>query len=495
MITKMKKQAYNPYLPSYEYVPDGEPYVFGDRLYVYGSHDKFNGDTFCVNDYVCWSASVDDLGDWRFEGIIFKSEQDPLTKGKHTVMNAPDVERGQDGRYYLFYQLAMQKVISVAVAEEPWGPFAFYGHIRHPDGMLYGQKKGDAYNFDPSVFTDDDGKIYLYTGSSTPSRLLRFMMKMGSGEVDYGICVRLEQDMLTVVEGTQKHTVPGMVMAKGTPFEGHGFFEASSMRKINGRYYFVYSSEKSHDLCYAVGSTPTGPWEYGGILVDIGDVGLNGRKERDARNFLGNTHGGMVCIHGQWYVFYHRQTNKQMCARQGCAEPVTVEADGRIKQAEITSCGLNGGSLSGRGVYEARIACNLWGKAGVFKYAKPHHTKEQNYPYFTQSGSDREADGDQYIAEMSDGAVAGFKYFDFGKDCPTKISIGYRGMGEGTVSVFTSEECREAAAVLKVAPSSVWKTAEGKLKKLDGVQALFFRYNGTGSIDFKEFNLGDEADG
>ena len=79
MITKMKKQAYNPYLPSYEYVPDGEPYVFGDRLYVYGSHDKFNGDTFCVNDYVCWSASVDDLGDWRFEGIIFKSEQDPLT--------------------------------------------------------------------------------------------------------------------------------------------------------------------------------------------------------------------------------------------------------------------------------------------------------------------------------------------------------------------------------------------------------------------------------
>lgn len=128
MITKMKKQAYNPYLPSYEYVPDGEPYVFGDRLYVYGSHDKFNVDTFCVNDYVCWSAPVDDLGDWRYEGVIFKSEQDPLT------------------------------VISVAVAEEPWGPFAFYGHIRHPDGMLYGQKKGDAYNFDPSVFTMKQAK-------------------------------------------------------------------------------------------------------------------------------------------------------------------------------------------------------------------------------------------------------------------------------------------------------------------------------------------------
>ena len=31
--------AFNPYLPSYEYVPDGEPRVFGRRLYIYGSLD------------------------------------------------------------------------------------------------------------------------------------------------------------------------------------------------------------------------------------------------------------------------------------------------------------------------------------------------------------------------------------------------------------------------------------------------------------------------
>ena len=58
----MKKQAFNPYLPSWEYIPDGEPYVFGDRVYVYGSHDYFNGYVFCMGDYVCWSAPVDDLG-------------------------------------------------------------------------------------------------------------------------------------------------------------------------------------------------------------------------------------------------------------------------------------------------------------------------------------------------------------------------------------------------------------------------------------------------
>lgn len=31
----MKKQAFNPYLPSWEYIPDGEPYVFGGRVYIF----------------------------------------------------------------------------------------------------------------------------------------------------------------------------------------------------------------------------------------------------------------------------------------------------------------------------------------------------------------------------------------------------------------------------------------------------------------------------
>lgn len=35
------KQGFNPYLPSWEYIPDGEPHVFGDRVYLYGSHDLF----------------------------------------------------------------------------------------------------------------------------------------------------------------------------------------------------------------------------------------------------------------------------------------------------------------------------------------------------------------------------------------------------------------------------------------------------------------------
>ena len=42
------KQAVNPYLPSWEYVPDAEPHIVDGRVYIYGSHDLFNGLNFCL---------------------------------------------------------------------------------------------------------------------------------------------------------------------------------------------------------------------------------------------------------------------------------------------------------------------------------------------------------------------------------------------------------------------------------------------------------------
>lgn len=57
----MHNAVTNPYLPSWEYVPDGEPHVFGDRLYIFGSHDRFGGKAYCENDYVLWSAPTNDL--------------------------------------------------------------------------------------------------------------------------------------------------------------------------------------------------------------------------------------------------------------------------------------------------------------------------------------------------------------------------------------------------------------------------------------------------
>ena len=39
LVSAMTVLAVNPYLPFDEYMPDCEPRVFGDRVYIYGSHD------------------------------------------------------------------------------------------------------------------------------------------------------------------------------------------------------------------------------------------------------------------------------------------------------------------------------------------------------------------------------------------------------------------------------------------------------------------------
>ena len=78
----MKRQCFNPYLPSWEYIPDAEPRLFDGRVYIYGSHDRFGSKEYCVNDYVSWSAPEDDQSDWRDEGMIFRKDQTPWNTKK-----------------------------------------------------------------------------------------------------------------------------------------------------------------------------------------------------------------------------------------------------------------------------------------------------------------------------------------------------------------------------------------------------------------------------
>lgn len=479
----MKTPAFNPYLPGYEYIPDGEPYVFDGRLYLYGSHDSFNGEDYCVNDYVCWSTPVEDLGAWRREGTIYRKTQDPLNADGTQNLFAPDVQKGLDGRYYLYYCLHRSPTVSVAVCDTPAGQFQFYGHIKHPDGTLYGHKQGDVFNFDPGVLLDDDGRLYLFTGISFTRGMMRDMVGQ-MYQIDGSYCVELEPDMLTIKSGP-KLAAPGEEAAGGTGFEGHGFYEASSPRKINGKYYLVYSSVKSHDLCYAISDKPNEGYTYGGVIVSNGDVGLV--EEAAARGYTANTHGGLVKIEGQWYIFYHRHTNCHRFSRQGCAEPVEILPDGSIPQVEMTSCGLNSGPLPARGSYEARIACNLSSADGTFEY-KQAKELQHTHPHFTQSGGDREQESDQHIANLHSGGWVGFKYFRFDGG-EKSLSLVVRGDAEGQMLVSTQQGGPPVARV-NIQPTKEWTEFTAPLKVPSGVHPLYFQYEGEGAVRFLSFAIG-----
>ncbi|MBP3352677.1 MAG: family 43 glycosylhydrolase [Lachnospiraceae bacterium] len=464
----MKKQAFNPYLPSWEYIPDGEPYVFGDRVYVYGSHDFYNGYVFCMGDYVCWSAPVDDLGNWRYEGVIYPRNEDPLNKDGKMCLYAPDVTVGPDGRYYLYYVLDHVSVVSVAVSDTPAGRYEFYGYVHYEDGTRLGDRPGDEPQFDPGVLTEGD-KTYLYTG----------FCGRGDKSRHGAMATVLGPDMLTIIE-EPVFVVPGVEYSAGTCFEKHAFFEAPSIRKIGDTYYFIYSSEVMHELCYATSKDPRKDFVYGGVLVSNCDMHIDTYKPADMPMAYGaNNHGSMVQIQDDWYIFYHRQTNGTWYSRQGCAEKLEILADGSIPQVEITSCGLNGGPLAGKGEYPAYLACNLF-------YNKPSaYIGDAHAPKVMQDGRD----GDEelgYVANITNSATAGFKYFD----CQgvKEIKIWVRGYGSGTFEIKTAWD-GEVLGTATVENANVWEEYSIPVNIPDGKQAIYITYRGPGNVSLKSFEL------
>ena len=485
----MKKIAVNPYLPLDTYIPDAEPHVFGDRLYVYGSHDKEGGKEFCMLPYECWSAPVNDLGDWRCEGTIYRAEQDKDYGEKNRYMFAPDVVQGADGRFYLYYAMSGKDCftgpIHVAVCDTPAGKYKYYGEVHTEDGKTLNQ----YITFDPAVFADTDGTFWLYYGWSLENadimknvdqeELVQAEMmlfhKTREEILDHpnsymgANAVQLKSDMLTVT-GEINRIVPGQFESFGTQFEGHAFFEASSMRKINETYYFIYSSQWQDELCYATSKYPNRDFTYGGVIISNGDIGYRGRKRKDRVFITGNNHGSIEKINGQWYVFYHRHTHKTTFSRQGCAEPITISEDGRIFQTSVTSCGLNGGPLPAEGEYQAAICCHLTDGN------MPHQTQKsitRILPHITHEGDIR------FISEIVNGTRVGYKWFDFsGK---TDFTITYRGTAKGSIHISADGE---NIAAIAVEPNEEWSKASAILY-LEGKKQLDLIFEGSGLLQLR----------
>ena len=463
------KQAVNPYLPSWEYLPDVEPYVFGDRLYVYGSHDFYNGPVFCPGDYVCWSAPVDHLGDWRMEGVIYHKTDDPENPHGKMCLYAPDITQGTDGRYYLYYVLDKISVVSVAVCDTPCGKFEFFGYVKYEDGTRLGEGKQDEPQFDPGVLTEGT-KTYLYTGFSSPGDTSR-----------HGAMVTvLKEDMLTV-KTAPVFVIPSKAYGEGTGFEGFEFFEAPSIRKRGNLYFLIYSSVQMHELCYAYSEDPCSGFQYGGVLVSNTDLHIESYKPAMMPTAYGaNNHGSIIEIVNHWYIFYHRHTNNTWFSRQGCAEKIEFLDDRTIRQAEITSCGLNPGPLEGKGEYPAYLACNL------FTREESVYLGGEKLPRIRQDGRDGDTDP-AYISNVTDGATIGFKYFEMKQ--ATKIGIKIRGYAKGIFRVKTAWN-QEDLTTIEVEHSNVWEDYQGEFPPLTGVHALYFTFEGQGTADFYSFSVG-----
>lgn len=477
--------AVNPFLPLDEYIPDGEPHVFGDRVYLIGSHDSEDGTTYCQLDYVFYSAPVDDLSTWTSKGINYRAAQDPMYQQGRQYMFAPDVVQGNDGRFYLYYCMAGKKgnggykgPISVAVADAPDGVYEYHGAIRNTDGSTY-----DEYVlFDPAVI-NDEGVIRLYYGACYPfaqmpaitrpmTRVTQSILfgksikqiKARPAGIQGAIAIELEDDMLTV-RGEPTRIIPEDT--RGTSFAGHAFWEGSSIRKIGDTYYFVYSSFNSHELCYATSRHPNRDFVYRGTIVSNGNIGLDGRLPRDRTNHTGTNHGSIERVGGQWYVFYHRNTHGSIFRRQACAEPIHIDPDdGSISQVPVSSSGLHNGPLPADRTYPA-VICSMLTNGRM-----PHgRIRSERPPRITHDSSDR------YVGSVTDGTVVGFSSFDFrGR---TRITLTVRGKGSGRFTLATDDRIVGQAATEQ---SADWTLTSAEVY-LNGTHDLLLTYRGNGHVD------------
>lgn len=465
----MKTQCHNPYLPLWEHIPDGEPHVFEDRLYIFGSHDLENGNEFCEQDYVSWSAPLDDLSDWRYEGVIYRKDQDPYNVNV-LPLYAPDVVQGRDGRYYLYYCIKFQDSINVAVCDTPAGQYEFYGRVQYKDG----QAMMENQTYDPSVICTEEGNFLYFGFAPCMINIPRYKDQDLKG----GSVLQLEDDMITVKEGPQV-IIPSLNYGKGTSFEGNEYFEGPSIRKINGKYYLIYSSVNTHQLCYAISDRPMEGFEFGGVIVSNGDVGYNGRKEEDKLMSVGNNHGGLVEINGQWYMFYHRHTFLNQYNRQGCAEKVYFDENGQIPQVTITTSGMNPGALSGDASYPAVYCCNLTnGHMGALS-SIGRTNQEIDFPYMTSVNEER------YITNIKDGTRIGYKYINLEET--GKIEVVYQTDAPGELEIYT-EENGERKAVISLKPCKWWKTAETEVT-FTKEKELYLVYKGEGVLSLLTLNL------
>ena len=265
------------------YTADAATLVGDDgRLYVYAGHDEAGPQTgtFVMHDYTV--MATDDVASGKWD--VYEDDLDPAATFAWADGNAAyagQVMRGTDGRYYWYVPIETKDAsqpsrmaFGVAVSDTPVGPWKdAIGKPLLTWKDVFGTSADGQELIDPTMFRDDDGRVYLYWGSWGVARM-----------------VELNADMTTLADPTVR-TVSGL----------SDFYEAPWVFKRGDLYYMLYDWKRGGSDCtpsnyqaciaYATATSPAGPWSYQGII-------LSGTSAT-------TVHPSMIEFEGKWYLTYH----------------------------------------------------------------------------------------------------------------------------------------------------------------------------------------------
>ena len=319
----MKKAKY---LFPQDYMADPSVHVFEGKFYIYPSHDwesgvpeNDNGDHFNMKDYHVFSMDDVENGEVTDHGVVLAVKDIPWA-GRQLWDNDTAFK---DGKYYLYFSMKDQNDISrlgVAVSDKPYGPF-----IPQENPI-----KG-SYSIDPCVF-EEDGQYYIYYGGIWGGQLQRYRNNKALESAAFpadnepalcGKVARLRSDMMEFAEEPRDVVIldeNGKPLTQGDT--ERRFFEASWLHKYNGKYYFSYSTGDTHNICYAIGDNPYGPFVYQGVILTP-VIGWT-------------THHSIVEYKDKWYLFHHDSapSGGRTWLRSMKVTELEYNSDGTIKTIE-----------------------------------------------------------------------------------------------------------------------------------------------------------------
>lgn len=444
-----------------------DPYgmVYGDRLYVYMTHDAYmydgegnisNNTYSTIKSLRCISSA--DLVNWTDHGVIHVGGLKGATTWANNSWAPAAIHKNIDGedKFFIYFANSASS-IGVLTADSPIGPF------RDPLGEPIITRETPncsdvTWLFDPAVFTDDDGKSYIYFGGGVPEG--KSDMPKTSRVIELG------NDMISTV-------------GEAVTIEAPYIFEDSGINKIGDTYYYSYCSNwDSRDnakgeyvpaiaeIIYMTSDNPMGPWQYQGSIL-----------ENPGKYFgsWGNNHHCIVEFNKSYYMLYHTQLLQDSIGVSGGyrsthINEIKVNSDGSLQKVIPTKSGVD--QLKYFNPYETVQATTMSRNGGVNIFE--HTKKSYKEPQIVS------------IGEIDNGDWLQVSGVDFGDKGAGTLTIRYSCEGDGgAIRVCIDKldgKVIAYAEITNTGDSNTYIDVSVPVQDITGVHELYFEFVGSGYL-------------
>ena len=398
--------AQNPLITE-QFSADPTARVFEGKIYVYCSHDipvppnsGAREQWFCMEDYHVYSS--ENLTDWTDHGVILTQSEVPWLNRLGYNMWAPDCV-AKNGKYYFYFPTGGG--IGVAVADTPYGPF-----------RAEKQSIAGVRGIDPGVLIDTDGSAYLFWGGISVAKLKDNMVELDSQP-----------------QRVENLPRPGMIEGP-FPFKRNGIYYLTFPHEVDGQ----------ERLEYSTASSPMGPYEWKGVVMDQSTSGC------------WTNHQSVVEYNGQWYLFYHDKDlspdfDKNRAIK---ADYLHFNEDGTIQKVIPTHRGI-GVTPAYRDIHIDRYSA-ISPEGVAIDFVDP-----ENKP-------------DGWKAVLStENAWVRYDRVDFGQEPWSGVKVTTRSTTGGRIALRVGAEDGATIAEVEIRPSQNWTLANGTLTESpEGLQNL-----------------------